>query len=191
MDFFRINTSPTVDMSYCILHREPEGTNMYTHRMGKGYAMGDKYPQDAKWYMSDKFPGIKLPSLIANTGTYIVVERRLKEVFERTGVPMECLPFTLYDHKKREASRDYFILNPLGTFDCLNLEKSEIEYSKEVPGEIVGIDKYVLDSQKLRSAPDFFRIKEDPYVKVLSHKLVDELRQLDPTNVYLTRMEQA
>jgi len=191
MDYFRINTSPTVDMSYCILHREPQGTNKYTHRMAEGHAMGDKYPADAKWQMSDKFPGIKLPSLIATTGTYLVVERKLMEVFERTGVPMECLHFTLYDHKGREASRDYFIINPLGTFDCLNLDKSIIKYSKEVPGEIVRVKKYVLDTEKLRSAPDFFRIKEDPYYYVLSHKLVEELRQLDPTNLYLTKLEQA
>ncbi|MBZ4417928.1 imm11 family protein [Myxococcus sp. RHSTA-1-4] len=191
MDYFSINKSPTVDMGYCILDDEPEGTNMYTHRMGKGYPMGDKYPANAEWQMSDEFPGLKLPSLIANTGAFLVVERKLKEVFEGTGVPMECLHFTLLDHKGREASRDYFIINPLGTVDCLHLEKSEIRYSKEVPGEIVRVRKPVLDSNKLRSAPDFFRIQEDPYVYVLSHKLVDELRQLNPTNVYLTKFEQA
>ncbi|OJH39240.1 imm11 family protein [Cystobacter ferrugineus] len=162
---------------------------MYSHRMGQGHPMGDKYPQNAEWQMSDRYGGTKLASLIASH--YLVVERKLKEVFERTGVPMECLGFTLYDHKRQVASRDYFLINPLGTFDCLNLEKSEIEYSDETPGEIIGIDKYVLDRNKLRSAPDFFRIKEDPYVYVLSHKLVDELKQLNPTNVYLTQLEQA
>ena len=143
--------------------------------------MGDKYPQDAVWQMSSKYGGTKLASLI--TSHYVVVERKLKEVFERTGVPMECLNFTLLDHKGQVASRDYFIINPLGTFDCLNFEKSEIKYSKEMPGEIIRIIKCVLDSNKLREAPAFFRIKESPHTYILSHKLVDELRQLNPTNV--------
>ena len=189
MDYFSITKGPTVDRSLCMLEREPQGLRMFSHRMGKGYAMGDKYPQDAVWQMSGKYGGTKLDSLIASH--YLVVERKMKEVFERTGVPMECLNFTLLDHKGQVASRDYFLLNPLGTFDCLNLEKSTIEYSNEMPGEIIGIDNYVLDSNKLRNAPDFFRIKEDPYVYVLSHKLVDELQQLNPTNVYLTKLEQA
>ena len=189
MDYYSINKGPLVDRNLCVLDREPKGTNMFTHRMGEGHPMGDKYPANPEWQMSEKYGGTQLASLISSH--YLVVERRLKEVFERTGVPMECLGFTLHDRKGQVVSRDYFLLNPLGTFDCLHLEKSEIEYSDEVPGEIVGIDKYVLDSNKLRSAPDFFRIKEDPYVYVLSHKLVDALQQLHPTNVYLTPFEQA
>ncbi|WNZ62545.1 hypothetical protein QEG98_01480 [Myxococcus sp. MxC21-1] len=189
MDYFSLTRGPTVDRSLCMLEREPKGLRMFSHRLGEGYPMGDKYPPDAEWQMSSKYGGGKLASLIASH--YVVVERALKEVFERTGVPMECLNFTLFDHKGQVASRDYFIINPLGTFDCLHLEKSEIKYSKEMPGEIIGIRKHVLDSNKLRSAPDFFRIKEDPYVYVLSHKLVDELQQLNPTNVYLTKLEQA
>ncbi|HEX5748010.1 MAG TPA: DUF1629 domain-containing protein [Archangium sp.] len=188
MDYFSINMSPAVDPGYCVLYGEPEGTNMLKYRMSQGIAMGDKYPQDAKWYMRKESPGIKLASLLATVTNLLVVERGMKEVFERTGVPMECLPFTLYDHKKRVASTDYFIINPLGTFDCLDLEKSEIIYDE---GEIVEVEKIVLDPKKLHSAPGFFRIKEDPYVRVLSHQLVDELRKLNPTNVYLTKLEQS
>ncbi len=189
MDYFTLNNGALVDRELCILSGAPKGLRMYSHRIGKGHPMGDKYPPDAEWQMSEKYGGTKLASLI--TSHYVVVERALKEVFERTDIPMECLNFTLLDHKGQVASREYFIINPIGTFDCLNLEKSEIEYSKEVPGEIVGIDKYVLSTEKLRSAPDFFRIKEDPYVYVLSHKLADELQQLNPTNIYLTKLEQA
>ncbi|MCP3137895.1 imm11 family protein [Pyxidicoccus xibeiensis] len=156
--------------------------------MSTGIAMGDKYPPDAKWYMSDESPGIKMPSLIATVTNMLVVERRMKEVIERTGVPMECLPFTLHDHKKRVARTDYFIINPLGSFDCLDLKQSEIIYDDD---EVVAVEKLVLSPEKLRAAPDIFRVKEDPHVYVLSHRLVDALRQLEPTNVYLTKLEQS
>ncbi|MCP3169259.1 hypothetical protein LZ199_40820 [Myxococcus sp. QH3KD-4-1] len=163
------------------------GTNMLRYRMSMGVAMGDKYPSDAKWFMTDDAPGIKVPSLIATVTSLLVADRRMKEVIERTGVPMECLPFTLYDHKKRVASTDHFIINPLGTFDCLDLKQSEIIYEGD---EVVVVEKLVLSPEKLRSAPDIFRVEQEPHAYVLSHQLVDELRQLDPSNVYLTRLEQ-
>jgi hypothetical protein len=191
MDYYEIDTMPSVDRDFCFLDKEPKGTNMFTHRMAMGYAMGDKYPADAKLYMDDRNLGIKFPSLIGNTNSFLIVIRGLKEILEKTGVAMECLPFTLYDHKKREASRDYFIINPIGTFDCMHLGKSKIEYSKEHPGEIVGVDHVVLDPEKLRSAPNFFRIKEIPTSYVISARTAAEIQKLKPTNVYLNKLDVA
>ena len=193
MDYYELDTCPTQDMSFVRLEDEPNGTNMSCWRIFQGTPMGSEYPADAQWFMSDEYPGIKLPSLIANVSSMVIVERRLKDVFAATGVPIEFLPFTLHDHKKRVASRDYFILNVLGTFDCLNLDKSEIEYSEDVPGEVVGIDKYVLDTRKLETAPDIFRVKEEPTMIIVSSRLGKQIQQLTPpvTNVYLIKLEQA
>lgn len=187
MDYFSIAVCPLVDRSFYFLGDPPVGTGMYTHRMADGDAMGDKYPKNAKVYADKRSPGTKLPSLVANTESFLVVHKALKEVFEATGVPMECLPLAIHDPKKKLLSRDYFIVNPLGTFDALNRRKSKIEYDGE---EIVGIDKLVLDARKLEKAPDLFRLKEDPSLYALSHRLAEKLKALKPTNVYLTKLEQ-
>jgi hypothetical protein len=186
VNYYEINTMPLVDPSYCFLDGEPKGTNMFTHRMAGGYAMGDKYPADAKMYMEAENPGTELPSLIGNTNDFLIVTKAIQEILKATGVDMECLPFTLYDHKKREASRDYFIVNPLGTFDCMNLKASELEYSGE---DIVGVDRIVLSRKKLESAPDFFRIQEVPDAYVISARVAAEIQKLQPTNFYITKME--
>jgi hypothetical protein len=191
MDYYEIDTMPSQDRAFVFLDNEPVGTNMFTHRMAMGFAMGDKYPSDAKIFMNDRHPGLKLPHLIGNTNRFLIVNSPLKALFQATGLPMECLPFTLMDHKKREASRDYFIINPLGTFDCMDLKKSEIEWSKEEPGEIVGVDRTVLDPKKLEAAPDFFRIKEIPTAYVVSARLAAEFQKLQPTNVFLTKLDVA
>jgi hypothetical protein len=141
--------------------------------------------------MDDRSPGIKLPSLIGNTNDFLIVKRELKMVFEESGVALECLPFTLFDHKKREASRDYFIINPLGTFDCLDLQKSVVVYSKQKPGAIVSVRTPRLDPRKVASAPDFFRIQEVPYAYVISARLAAQIQALQPTNFYVTRLEAA
>jgi hypothetical protein len=117
----------------------------------------------------------------------------MRGVLETTQTPMECLPFTLFDHRRRVASRDYFIINPLGTFDCLNTSKSEIVYSDDPPGEVVAVRKHVLDPRKVGAAPDIFRVKEEPEMIVISARLATQIKKLDPlpTNVYLIKLEQA
>ena len=182
MNHFVINTFPSADRSLCFLNYPPDGTANYSHRMAMGHAMGDKYPHNAKLYLDKKSPGTRLASLLGNTGSYLVVERALKDVFEATKVPMECLPFTLYDHKKKVLTRDYFIINPLGTFDCVDRKKSKIEFDGD---DVVSIDKLVLDPKKMKNAPDIFRIPEEPQEYFVSQGLARKLQALKPTNFFL------
>ena len=72
---------------------------------------------------------------------------------------LEVFPFTLINHKGRVHSRDYVFLNPLGTFDCLNMKLTQCKrYSS---GKIMKITKFVLDRDKIAKAPDLFRPRED------------------------------
>jgi hypothetical protein len=188
MNYFILNLAPLVDKSFCTLGDFPDDLQAIGHRLSFGKPSGADYPKGAKWRMSDEFGGIKLPSLVANTDSTLVVERKLKEIFEATGAPMECLPFALLNHKGQVASRDYFIINPLLKLDCLNLEKSEIEWMDD---EVVELRKPVLDPGKVKDAPDMFRIKEAREQIVISHQLADALKKVNPTNIYLFSVEQA
>ena len=191
MDYFRINTLPLVDKTFCILEGGPEGTNAFDYKLSDGEAVTGRYPANARWYMSPKHPTrLKVPSVVDNTSSLLIVHRDVKDVLAATGVAMECLPFTLYDHKRRVASSDHFIVNPLGSFDCLDLARSEIQWSKEYPDKIIGIDRFVLDPKKLESAPDLFRIQLDLQEYVVSHRLIERLRPLQPTNLFLLKLDQ-
>ena len=89
--------------------------------------------------------------------------------------------------QEETPSRDYFIVNPLGTFDCLDRKKSEIQFEGD---EIVGIDKIVLDSKKMKDAPDIFRLPEAPSEYFVSQRLVTKLQSLKPTNLYLRNIDE-
>jgi hypothetical protein len=41
---------------------------------------------------------------------------------------VEYLPVQILNHKKKLASKDYFILNPLSVVDCVDIEASEVEW---------------------------------------------------------------
>jgi hypothetical protein len=113
----------------------------------------------------------------------LIISKRLKDAMSAVNQgPVQYLPLAIYNHKKRLASDDYFIVNPLGTMDVLDTSVSEIEY---LDGEVVEITKYVLDPQKVMQVPDVFRIKEEPEAYVVSERVVDEWRKLapKPTNI--------
>jgi len=192
MAFYRINACPLEDFTFCFLANAPEGTVGLNHRMARGYPMGSDYPAGATWQMSDEYDGIKLPTLISCLDSILVLLKPAMEIFRDTGVPMECLPFTLLNHKGRVASRDYFIVNLLGTLDCLDIEKSDIEWlDDQVGGEVIHVYDHVLDPRKIAGAPPVFRTKEDPYCIVLNETVAEKLRAPKPTNLYLTELEVA
>ncbi|MCP3164606.1 imm11 family protein [Myxococcus qinghaiensis] len=187
MNYFILNLAPLVDMSYCTMGDLPDSIRGKSYKIARGIAIGADYPSNTAWQMSDEYGGIKLPSLVCNTSSILVVERKLKDIIEATGVSMECLPFVMLNHKGREASRDYFIINPLGNRDCLNLEASKILWEGD---EVVKLEKAVLDPDKLQDTPAIFRLKHDREQIVISHQLADALKAVNPTNIYLFSLPQ-
>jgi hypothetical protein len=99
---------------------------------------------------------------------------------------IEILPFTLFNHRQRVHSKDYWIINPLGTFDCVNKDASDIEYLDD---EVVGVDKYVFESQKLKNAPELFRVPEDPTEYFISETLAKAFQKKKFTNIFLSEIE--
>lgn len=166
----------------------PEGVDLNRYKFSEGEAFGDEYPEDARIYMSPKEQGRTLPSLVGNTRSMLIVHRTVKEIIEANNSgPTEYLPLHIYNHKKRLASDEYFIVNPLGSWDCLDLGASKIEY---MDGDVVGVDEMVLDPTKLKEVPDLFRVREDPSTYLGSQRLLERIvmGDLKPTNVYIDRL---
>lgn len=154
-----------------------------------GDAVSSDWPADAKIYMSPEFKGVRVSSFISNPVLYLMVTSETKDIIERhcQSIEVEFLPFSLYNQKRRLQTRDCWIVNPLGEFDCLNRSKSELVLSKK--GTIINIKRAVLDTNKIEAAPQLFRIKGRASVYVLGEKLVDDLRRHKCTNLALTELE--
>ncbi|WP_158501650.1 imm11 family protein [Vitiosangium sp. GDMCC 1.1324] len=173
------------DDSLCFLDNFVDGIEPLSWRAAKGERFGKDYPKDAKIFMNKENPGIKLSPLLGTTCNMIVGSRDFKDAIEKhCKNEIEYLPFTLYDHRKRVHSRDYFIINPIGTFDCLDFKESIIEWDDEDPDEIIGIDKTVLDRKKMKDAPQFFRIDRAPSTYVLGLELAREFKARNFSNIF-------
>jgi hypothetical protein len=186
MNFYLLNTMPVEDDDYCFLVKPPTGIEMIDYKTAKGLPIAAEYPADVRMYMDDNHQGIKVPDLIGNSRGLLIVSKRLKEAIEQgnTGAT-EYLPMSIYNHKRRRASGDHFIVNPLGAMDCLDLARSDIEW---LDGEVVAVNTFVLDPGKLKNVPDLFRIKEEPHRYVISEQLARQFMPLDPTNIYLEEL---
>ncbi|MCY1045292.1 hypothetical protein OV208_28510 [Corallococcus sp. bb12-1] len=184
MKYYLLKTLEQTRPEFCVLLNFPEDMGLKSWKLGDGVELqGDEYPQGAKIFMSDEEPGIEIPDLIPNTVQLLIVSKRLRDGMEEINRgPVQYLPLSIYNHKKRLASSDYFIVNPLGTVDVLDTSASEIEY---LDGKVVQITHYVLDPKKIAQAPDLFRLKEEPESYVVSERVLDAWRKIvpKPTNI--------
>jgi len=177
MRYFKINTMPK-DTAFAFTDDEPSGFERgYKLSRGLRVTDADKYPNDAHVRMADAF-GRELGGVIGNTHSLLIVSKALKEQIDQVNAdPVQILPLGIHNHKNRLASSDYFIVNPIGERDCLDLEESDIEYFE---GDVVTVRKFVLSESKLEGAPDLFRVKEHPPTCVASENLVRRWIKLDP-----------
>jgi hypothetical protein len=173
----------------CLLRDFVDGIGMHSWKLSKGEPLRPIYPQDARIFMSPESPGIKLCSLIGNTDRMLIVSPELRATLEKhCRDETEYLPFTLYDHRKRARSRDYVIVNPLGTFDCLDFKASQIVWDDEMPDKIIRINRRVLSRDKVERAPALFRIARDSSRYVVNEALAEELRERKFSNVVLAEL---
>ena len=165
MPFFYLNVLGDMnDGSLCVITQFVKGIEMDAYRVGLGKRATDIWPDDARIYMSKDQKGVKLSSLLGTTRNMLIARVDLRRLIEEhcKGVDIEYLPFSLYDHRKRLYSKDYSIINPIGTFDCLDPRKTNAVWDKEKPGRISLLRMPVLDRAKVAKAPELFRIPEAP-----------------------------
>jgi hypothetical protein len=174
------------DRSLAFINTAVEGFGKDGWRITHGEPAKDLFPANATLRFSKKHPGMKLSSFIGNTRSFLIVAPPFRQAIEELGPKQtEFLPITLLDHRGRVASKDYVIVNPLGTLDCLDEKESGIEL---VDGEVVGVDEYVVASSKVARAPQLFRIREAENEYVFGLELMRRIQKLDLSNVIVMEL---
>ncbi|MBZ4422591.1 hypothetical protein [Myxococcus sp. RHSTA-1-4] len=189
--FFKLDLLGEADEDLCFLDSFVEGIEYESWRTGMGERLTPVYPKGARVPMSKKYPGIQLTPLLANSLSTLFGSTEFKAAVEKHcgKQDIEYLPFTLYDHRKRPYSQDYFIINPIGTFDCLDFKASDIAWDDEKPDEILDIEEHVLDRKKMKDAPQLFRVARDPHTYVMGLELIRELKKRDLSDIVVEELE--
>lgn len=175
------------------IDRPPSDLRGYDYKPSVGERAAEHYPEDARITLQPESPGLQLADLLGNALKYLIVSSRVKELIATHEVgEIEMLPFTLYNHKGRVHSTDFCVVNPIGTFDCLDRTASDIRYVEDgdSSSDIVKVHTYVFDGAALADAPDLFRIPEDLQEYFVSERLARALHQAQCSNVFIHRIEQ-
>lgn len=79
--------------------------------------------------------------------------------------------------------QNYYIFNVIRILDCLDLKKSEISYSPDVPNKVLGIDKAYFDYGKVPEDAVVFKVPQYPRPIYVTGIFVDCVREHRLTGV--------
>jgi len=190
MNYYRINVYRREDEDFCFLTRPPEKIHLLSSYIVKGRSATSRYPDDVVAKMSSEEGGIYPSDIIANTELSLIVVSEIKEIIQEfCGESCEYLPVKIQNHRERIEKKNYFYINPLGSFDCLNKEESVIKYNSE--GQVIVVRHFVFDQEKMAILPDIFRVNESEKKYFINQRLVDEIKRRLPnlTNLNLEPIE--
>jgi hypothetical protein len=124
-----------------------------------GVPLLDQWPEDVVCKMSPKYPkDIQLADNLYGCGLTIV-SARLKERIApgEDGGQIEFLPVTVLNHKERIASKDYYLVNPVGSVDCIDIEKSGVVWNAIDSTSISAFQQLALKEDAVPPAVAVFR----------------------------------
>lgn len=151
----------------------------------------NKHRTDIVCNMSPNFPDeIKLADNLYG-GSATIISLKLKQALERvvTSNQVEYLPVSIINHKERVASTDYFILHPLDMCDCIDYDKSGIEWNPIKSDFIVRCAGLVLRKDDIPNDYTLFRLKHWGSVIILRGDIAEMLQQENMTGLRFPDVE--
>lgn len=127
-------------------------------QLDEGVSRSAGWPNDASCSMDPAFPkDIALADSLYGA-SLLVISGTAKQFFERESAnQIEFLPLRIINHKGRTASDDYFIVNPLEVYDCIDEQQSNAERNPIAPESILGCDQLVLHDAAVPAEYKIFR----------------------------------
>jgi hypothetical protein len=179
-----------VGESFCVLTALQNVDDRYELAQGVPRAKG--FPADACFHMDPKFKKyVALADTLKNPNEIVVVSKALKEFIEqRKPRDVEYLRVSIINHKKKVASDEYFIVNPLRVVDCIDKEKSRITWNSIDSEKISACDKLALKPKSLDGESLLFRLKHFEHAVMVDRKLAQAITDEGFTGVIFDEVDQ-
>jgi len=142
------------------LSRVPsKGPESYRYKKGESLIQEFKKHENLGMYFDpDYLDDTELFDFVDNINDLIIANKKVCDVLVALALPnIEFLPIWLYDHQDHVTSKEYAIVNVLGSVDVIDMEKSEIDMDSIIETQIYSIDNLVLDYDKIPEDASIFR----------------------------------
>ena len=143
----------------------------------EGVPLLSQWPDNVICKMSPRYPkDIQLTDNLYG-GNYAVISKRLKEeTLALAGASnVEFLPISVLNHKGRVASKDYYVMNPVGTLDCVDIEKSGVVWNALNKNLISQVKHLVLKNDGIPPEVAVFRLTYMAPTILVRRSLADHL----------------
>jgi len=166
------------------------GLEMFDWRVGFGERTAAEWPSDATIVLR-KTSGRTLTDMLGTIKNTLFVSPKFRAVLERhcAAIEIEYLPFELRDSRRRLIAKDYVIVNPIGTVDCLDFKASKLLWDKKKPDKVLMVRTPVLSAAKVEHGPPLFRIREAPTDVVISYDIAKDLKEANVSNLAWQKLE--
>jgi hypothetical protein len=153
-----------------------------------GVPLLQQWPENVVCKMSPKYPkDIQVADNLYGSG-YAIVSGRLKEQITHAigTLQIEFLPVTILNHKERIASKDHYIVNPVGSVDCIDTEKSGVVWNAIDTKVISAFEQLVLKEDAIPPGVAIFRPTYRTRTILVRRFLADQLSADGFTGLYFT-----
>jgi len=177
-------------VKYCVLLGLQNVDDEWEIKEGRSRAKG--FPPDAYFEMDRQFrKQVALSDQLANLENMAVVSESLKGFIEaRKPANVEFLPVHIKDHKGRNVNAAYHIMNPLSIVDCIDKQRSDIQWNNLSPELISDVLKLVLLPDKIDPELLLFRCQHLSSTIFVRRDLAEAIAAKSFTGLEFTELEE-
>jgi hypothetical protein len=156
-----------------------------------GIPLAAVFPKKARAPMSSNFKkATALTDDLSNMNDVKVCSKRLVEFLQTNDVRhVEYLPLTIINHKGKVASSEYFIVNPVGLVDALDLPASKPIYNAIKKDMIDDVDRIVLDPRRVDPERKLFRLAGLYHPVLIETGLADAMKAAGLVGPFFKKLE--
>jgi hypothetical protein len=171
-----------------LVRKDPSGATD-TFLVGKGLPYGGRLPADPFVQLDHKHKGMKLEDFVENNMQWLIVSEKVCGLLDNETNRCEVYPLKVLDLKGRPVKVPYFFVHPVGTVDCVNLEKSEYRRSAIEPDMIASIQRLVLLQDKIPPDRTLFRLKESPRTYIIRSDLLNKFAEAEVKGIKVLHLD--
>lgn len=188
-------------MSYVVWFSNPNGPYCAltylkgvedSYELKRGVARQDGFPESAHFKMNPDHSERELADSLYNLDRMVVISPRLREFVEqRSPKGVEILGVTIFDHDGEAAHRHYSVLNPLTVIDCIDKERSTLDWNPIDPELICAPEELVFDFDGVDDElPLLCRPRHLPYLVFLRQDLAAAIDDGAFSGIYFAELDE-